>query len=263
MFDRHGIWPTLRWRLLMQKMPKKIWSLSGFPQVCIKNIKNWIVAKGIKGPQFCHQIRVIEWFMFGLSPLLNYPNNLSESHWEQRKESAKKYSAKLAKITGWTGYTGKTSLLITPTSSSRQCSCCIFSSVPSSVEAGPSASNSPCLAGLHFTPKILPRHHKIQLSCNSHATLMLSIASLLVATHGKSPQTFSSVRIWIMSWLCELASAKSCCSSWTFWAAAASAVRRDWTCQVNNKQRQTNTNKDKQIFQIQVVYAHIDVYRCV
>ena len=89
---------------------------------------------------------------------------------------------------------------------------------------------------------------------------MLSIASLLVATHGKSPQTFSSVRIWIMSWLCELASAKSCCSSWTFWAAAAPAVRRDRTCQVNNKQRQTNTNKDKQIFQIQVVYAHTEIY---
>ena len=141
----------------------------------------------------------------------------------------------LNKITGYTGYThaGMASPIISPTSSSRQCSCCNFSSVPSSVEAGRSASNSRCLAGLHFTPKFFPDIMK----CNSYATLILSIASLLVATHGKSPQTCSCL---LESGLSELASAKSCCSSWTFWAAAASAVRRDWTCQVNNKQRQTN-----------------------
>ena len=32
----------------------------------------------------------------------------------------------------------------------------------------------------------------------------------------------------------KLASARSCCSSWTFWAAAVSAARREWTCPKQN-----------------------------
>ena len=161
---------------------------------------------------------------------LIYTARLSkQSAGEQRKIQPKEFN----KNTGYTRYThaGMASPIITPTSSSRQCSCCNFSNVPSSVEAGRSASNSRCLAGLHFTPKFFPDIMK----CNSYATLILSIASLLVATHGKSPQTFSRR---FESGLSELASAKSCCSSWTFWAPAASAVRRDWTCQ-----KQTKTNK--------------------
>ena len=176
---------------------------------------------------------------------LDYPNNLSKSHWEQRKKPENiqlKVFSKIANIAGYT-HAGRTSLIITPTSSSRQCSRCNFSCVPSSVEAGRSASNSRCLAGLHFTPKFFPN----VMRYNSHATLILSFASLLEATHSKSPQTCSCP---FKSGLSELASAKSCCSSWTFWAAAASAVRRDWTCQVNNKQC---LFKDKQISQIQLI----------
>ena len=213
----------------MRKMPKRYGAWA--------TIHRYASKKGSKGPHVCSHffvILVIEWFNLGLSTLLDYPNSLSESHWEQGWKTKLKRLKVLNKITGYTGYThmGKASLIISPTSSSsRQCSCCNFSRVPSSVEAGRSASNSRCLAGLHFTPKFFPDIIK----CNSYATLILSIASLLVATHGKSPQTCSCL---LESGLSELASAKSCCSSWTFWAAAASAVRRDWTCQ-----KQTKTNK--------------------
>ena len=94
------------------------------------------------------------------------------------------------------------------------------------------------------------------MKCNSHATLMLSIASLLVATHGKSPQTCSCL---LESGLSELASAKSCCSSWTFWAAAASAVRRDWTCQGNNKHVCSKTNKSPKFSSFMLIESH----RCI
>ena len=124
---------------------------------------------------------------------------LSEQAKEKTKNIQLKVFSKIANIAGYT-HAGRTSLIITPTSSSRQCSCCNFSSVPSSVEAGRSASTSRCLAGLHFTPKFFPN----VMRYNSHATLILSFASSRSNSWQKSADMLLSVQIWIVwAGLCQ------------------------------------------------------------